>query len=251
MSDRRASQRRTQIIPPVVYQTAESREVHPTHAKSIEAFRDLNPDLDFVLFDASARDSYIKSHWKEQPIADVYDRSVFGQMKADIFRYCIIYDRGGYYFDFNKGCEVPLSSLHSPSARGLVSYESTPEMLFPDLETATALQNPFNLVLQWGFAFAPGHRLLESVISRIVEIEPFFRGRIFAEPKKALLTMSAPGVFTDVLRKHVATNGLDGIEEAGIDFNGHGVFRLRGSKFLSSGEEYYGALSDKAIIRNH
>ena len=169
-------------------------------------------------------------------------------MKADIFRYCIVWERGGYYFDFNKGCTVPLTSLHAADSEGLVSYESTPEMLFPDPHLARTMSNPFNLVLQWGFGFRAGHQFLQDVIDRIVEIEPFFRGRVFAEPKKALLTMSAPGVFTDVFRRYVAEHGSDGITEAGVDFNGAGVFRLPGSKKMLSGQVYYGAQTSKHIV---
>jgi Mannosyltransferase OCH1 and related enzymes len=241
---------REQAIPPIVFQTAESRMVHPTHAKSISEFREKNQDLAFRFFDAHQRDEYMETRWTDTLILDVYRRSVFGQMKADIFRYCIVFEKGGYYFDFNKGCTEPLTSFHGPEATGLVSYESNPELIFPNIEVAHQLSNPFNLVLQWAFGFAPQHRFLELVIDRIVEIEPFFRARVFPNPKEALLTMSAPGVFTDVFRRYVAAFGIGTIVEAGEDFFGAGVFRLRGSKFLQNKADYYGHLANKSIVRD-
>jgi len=248
VADQTSGPGREQLIPRTVYQTAESRMVHPTHAKSIAEFRGLNPDLSFEMFDVAERDNYMHSAWRGQKILDVYERAVFGQMKADIFRYCVVFDRGGYYFDFNKGCATPLTSLHPPGAEGLVSYETNPELIFPETPLAAELQNPFNLVMQWAFGFRKNHPFLEMLLERIVEIEPFFRDKVFRHPKAALLTMSAPGVFTSVFRDYVKKNGMGSITEAGEDFHGQGIFRLRGSKFLHDDKSYYGQLSDRPIV---
>lgn len=250
VSDTQGVGGRTQAIPKTVFQTADSGLVHPSHAKSIAGFRELNPELSFSLFDKPARDAYMRRKWGSDPIHDVYTRSSFGQMQADIFRYCIIFERGGYYFDFNKGCSVPLTSLHSENATGIVSYESNPELLFPNPKVARVVANPFNLVLQWGFGFVPQHPFLRMVINRVTEIEPYFRDRVFKNPKAALLTMSAPGVFTETFRRYVETHGLSGIEEAGIDFDGHGIFRLRGSKKTTQTVTYYGTLSSQEIVKS-
>ncbi len=246
--DQDAGPGRDQEIPRVVFQTAESRLVHPTHAKSIAEFRALNPDLAFQMFGVEERDRYMGSVWGNHPIYEVYKRAVFGQMKADIFRYCIVVERGGYYFDFNKGCSKPLTQFHPPEAEGLISYETNPELLFPEPGVARQLQNPFNLVMQWAFGFRPEHPILQRVIDRIVQIEPYFRDKVFRNPKAALLTMSAPGIFTAVFREYVATHGLSGIVEAGDDLWGNGIFRLRGSKVLKSEVAYYGRLADRAIV---
>lgn len=246
--DVKGSKGRSQTIPRAVYQTAESREVHPTHYSSIEHFRRLNDDLDFVLFDKNARETYMAENWAKHPIFGVYQRARFGQMKADIFRYCIIFDRGGYYIDFNKGIEGRITDLHPPEATGLVSYETNPELIFPDFETARQLQNPFNLVMQWAFGFTAGHRFLDFLIQNIAETEPFFRGHRFQNPKAALLTLSATGMFTKVFREYVKKNGLGGIYEAGVDFHGKGIFRLRGSKFLWKDGEHYSAQRDLPLF---
>lgn len=246
--DQIAGPGRVQKIPRIVYQTAESRLVHPTHAKSIAEFRRLNSNLAVELFDRDARDRYMHATWGNHPIAGIYSRAVLGQMKADIFRYCIVFDRGGYYFDFNKGCRAAITEMHPANAEGLVSYERNPELLFPEERLASQLQNPFNLVLQWAFGFHAGHPLLRLVINRIVEIEPFFCNRVFRYPKQALLTMSGPGVFTSAFREYVRQEGIGTIAEAGEDFNGEGIVRLRGSKFLAKSAEYYGNLHDAPIV---
>lgn len=248
VEDIRGRQGRDQRIPRVVFQTTESRWVHPAHFKSISQFREANDDLDFFVFDKEERDAYMESQWGSHRIFDVYNRSLFGQMKADIFRYCIVFDKGGYYVDFNKGVEGRITDFHPADSAGLVSYESNPELIFPDEEVATQLQNPFNLLMQWAFGFSPNHPFLEMVINRIVQIEPYFRDKTFKYPKSALLTLSAPGVFTRVFREYVGLHGLDGITEAGEDFFGKGIFRLRGSKYLWKEGEHYSSHRDKPLI---
>ena len=44
-------------------------------------------------------------------------------MRSDIFRHCILYDKGGYYFDISKGTQVSLRSLHSKSTEAIISNE--------------------------------------------------------------------------------------------------------------------------------
>jgi hypothetical protein len=250
VSDQTGEGGRTQSIPLVVYQTAETSSAHPMHFKSLSEFRALNKDLSFALFDRDSRDLYMREVCEGHPIYDIYQRAVFGQMRVDIFRYCIVWERGGYWFDFNKGCSTPLSSLHAADAEGIVSYESNPEVLFPEGELASRIGNPFNLAMQWAFGFQPRHEVLLRAVDRIVEIEPHFRGKTFHNPKTALLTMTATGLFTSVFREYVREKGLGSICEAGIDFHGSGIFRLRGSKIELNKGTHYSREVDKEIARD-
>jgi len=247
--DQTGSGCRHQAIPPIVYHTAESRGIHPQHAKSLEEFRVQNRELSFVLFDGAARDSYMQEHWSNHPIYDVYRRALFGQMRADIFRYCIVFERGGYYFDYNKGCSVPLTSLHEPDAEGLITAESNYVTLFPHADAATHLSHPFNLYAQWGFGFRPEHPLLETAINRIVEIEPHFRDEVFPVPKEGVLTLTATGLFTDAVRTYVSEYGAQDLTQTGTDFNGHGIFRLRGSKIALRSASHYSKQRSQLIIQ--
>lgn len=239
---------RNQVIPRVVYQTAESREVHPLHAKSTEKFRSLNGDLDFVFFDQHDRDRFMEERWGGHPIFSIYNRSRFGQMKADIFRYCVIYQFGGYYLDFNKGIRGSFTAMHPPEAEGLVSYEKNASLILPPKNVAETLQNPFNYVMQWAFGFKPGHHFLNQLINEICQMEPFFRHRIFSHPKNALLTLTATGMFTRTFRQYVGQNGMGGIFEAGEDFFGKGIFRLKGSKLYWGASRHYSEAVDEPLF---
>lgn len=240
---------RPQRIPAVVFHTAESRDVHPTHLKSILEVRKQNPDLDFLLFDATQRDEYMSTQWAHHPIYSVYLRGTTGQMRADLFRYCIVWDRGGYYFDLNKGISTQLTGLHSPEASGVVTYENNAAIQFPMLPLPAYLDNPFNLIAQWGFGFEARHKFLGLLIERIVEAAPLFAGREFKNPKNAIVTLTGPGMFTRVFREYLVDSGDSTIEQLGEDFLGEGIFRLRGSKFLWEKGSHYSEQANLPILR--
>ena len=102
LSDRKATQQtHLQHIPPVVYQTWEVDYFGKTHFAEIEKFRDINPDLSFELFAKEKLEAYMEDVWGNHPIYPIFKKSKFGPMFADIFRYCILLDKGGFYFDCN------------------------------------------------------------------------------------------------------------------------------------------------------
>ena len=64
IEDRIVNQNSDNKIPNNVYQTWETRFLGKTHTKSLEKFRNLNPDLSFYLFDKEKREQR-KESWKD------------------------------------------------------------------------------------------------------------------------------------------------------------------------------------------
>ena len=111
------------IIPNIVYQTWINRELPWRMSKEITKFRELNHDYSFILFSDEDRDEYMKKSWGHRKIYELYNNSVFQASKADIWRYCILYEKGGYYFDIKSSCKTPLSKLLKSNGTSL-TYES-------------------------------------------------------------------------------------------------------------------------------
>lgn len=230
LHDRNATQQFTnQLIAPVVYQTWEDRFVGKTHFKEIELFRALNSDLDFKLFDRHQRESYMREYWGEHPIYPIFTGSQFGPMKADIFRYCLLFERGGFYFDISKGCSVSLGSLLERSSSALISFESHDCVIPPNPVLCNRLQHAEKQVLQWGMGFAKGHPILRHMIENICLHYPLFKGIIFQNPKNAILRFTGPGMFTKTVREYFEKQGDESVAQAGVDFMGAGIFAMKGS----------------------
>jgi mannosyltransferase OCH1-like enzyme len=223
-------------IPAVVYQTWINNLFGKTHAANIRKFRDLNPDMEFNLFDTQDLDSYMKKSWGEHPIYTIYKNAKFGPMKADIFRYCILYERGGYYFDIKGCCSIPISEICPATHDGLIAYESCDCSLPPDAECLSKINETTKYVVQWAMGFSKGHKVLEKMIESICLDYPFYKGRVFSDPKLAILAFTATGKFTRVVREEIGMGSHTNIYQAGIDFHGHGVYSMKGAevRFISS-----------------
>jgi mannosyltransferase OCH1-like enzyme len=217
-------------IPPVVIQTWEDRRFGKNHLREMAKFRDLNPELSFVLWDREQRLAYMRERWGAHPIFPIYQQALFGPMKTDIFRYCLMADRGGFYFDISKGCTVPLRTLCEPDAEALITFEPHTSPIPCPAAVAPHLRHPDKLLLQWGFGFAPGHPIPLRTIANICAAYPRYQGKVFAFPKDAIRELTGPIMFTQSVHDVYAQGPLTGVTQAGIDFNGHGVFALKGSK---------------------
>ena len=235
-------------IPPVVIQTWEDRRFGKNHVLEMARFRDLNPELSFELWDRGQRESYLREKWGAHPIFEIYHRSLFGPMKADIFRYCLMADRGGYYFDISKGCTVPLRSLHGPETEALITFEPHPSPVPCPPAVAPHLRHPDKLALQWGFGFAPGHPIPSRTIANICAEYPRYRGKVFAFPKDAIRELTGPIMFTRSLHDAYERGPLPNVVQAGVDFDGHGIFALKGSKVRYMTAPAYTKAKDQPIV---
>lgn len=214
-------------IPKQVFQTWETRRFGKTHWAELLRFRDINPEMSFYLFDKDMRDSYMQEKWSDSPIYEVYDRALFGPLKTDIFRYCIIYEKGGFYFDISKMLNLPISNFLSATSTNFLTIEGN---LAPEELASRVPWMPRNLVAQWGFGFVPGHGLLEMMIELIIKKYPEYKNRVFDVPKTAILELSGPIGFYEAIGKYLSIqkNELSFIPK---DFNGAGVYSIRGSGY--------------------
>ena len=62
-------------------------------------------------------EDYMEKNWGKQKIYQIFKNSLIGPLKSDIFRYCILYDQGGYYFDISRACKIPLTKLHNKTSK--------------------------------------------------------------------------------------------------------------------------------------
>ncbi len=218
-----------QVIPCNVYQTWENNLFGKTHAASILEFRGLNPHLNFFLYTAKERDLYMRKHYESTRIYEIYQKANFGQIKADIFRYCIIYERGGYYFDISKGMTLPLNTLHKPSSDFFLSNENTSSLVPPDPKIFSRVSHPTKLFAQYGFGFSAHHPILARVLSNIEAYSWLFEGKTFQDPARQIRIFTGPGMFIRSIHEEILSSNMNLIETAGLDFNGASIFSQPGS----------------------
>jgi mannosyltransferase OCH1-like enzyme len=236
IEDRKLRNSYDSAIPPIVIQTWETKKIRLAHFVSVRKFRWMNRDLGFKLISAEERDSYMESSWGHRKILEIYKSAQYGAMKADIFRYCFIYEHGGYYFDISKGLKVKLTELIREDCSGVISFEanSVDYRHSRDKFKLTAnqhLMHPDNLVIQWGFGFAPQHKLLGMLIDNIEKDFPLHKGVIVKEPRIAIHEFTGPVQFTKAIWQFMSHEQFEPKQlcQLGIDFYGEGIYSMLGS----------------------
>ena len=234
-------------IPGVLHQTSPNLLLHPAHHEAVLSFRAKNPGLEFRVWDDKDINAYMTSRWGTHPIYNVFAGAKFGQMRADIFRYCVVFDTGGFYLDINKSIEISLAELVDGSSEGLISFEKNMLVSFPSVKAASRLLRPHNVVLQWCFGFVPGHPILEYTLDRIVQIAPFFSGVEFNRALHAVVSFTGPGSFTWAVHKFLEENEPTALQQVQPDFSNLGLTRLPKSEEAFSGN-HYGSIKNTEVL---
>jgi mannosyltransferase OCH1-like enzyme len=95
-------------IPRVIYQTWSSKTLPPKMASCVDRLKKANPTFEYQLFDDAECREFIKDNY-DTDVLEAYDTLLPGAFKADLWRYCILYDKGGVYVDIKFQCEPGFS----------------------------------------------------------------------------------------------------------------------------------------------
>jgi hypothetical protein len=216
-------------IPLIVYQMWINNYLTRTHAKEINRFRNLNPDVEFNLFSHEDVDKYMSDFYKNYPIYKIYQKAKYHQIKADIFRYCILYERGGMWFDIKSGLKISITKLFDCNSDAIISYEKNDInwKQSDNLNSAKVFQHPNKKILMWGIAFCKSSIILKKIIEQICDNYYNYKNKVFDNPKNSILDFSGTHLFTKVVKEQLLENNFLKIQQLGIDFNGYGEYAMK------------------------
>jgi mannosyltransferase OCH1-like enzyme len=93
-----ASENEKNVIPLDIYQTWETKELPPKMKESVEKLKKENPEFSYHLYNDEDRRNFIMQNF-EKDVLKAYDSLIPGAFRADLWRYCIMYKKGGIYLD--------------------------------------------------------------------------------------------------------------------------------------------------------
>jgi len=85
-------------VPPNLFQTWHTKELPPLMFNSVARLRQANPRFNYLLFDDNDCYEFIKNNF-DNDVLNAYNKLKPGAYKADLWRYCILYKKGGIYLD--------------------------------------------------------------------------------------------------------------------------------------------------------
>ena len=240
------------LIPMNCYLTWEENNFGKNHRKELKNFMSLNKGIRFHFFDAKDRDEYMHEFWNKHEIYKLYSRANIPIIKADIFRYCILFDKGGFYIDINKKYPRPFKDLIESDTDFLFFYDASYTNLMSDLPPKVffdRLEDPFINIFNGFFGIKKNHEILKNMIGYMVQNYPLIRNRVFTNPKSAISVFSGPWAFTKIIFNYY--NNSENQEEfsvESINSNSPSEWYMKGSEICFKQEDSYAAMKNKVIL---
>jgi mannosyltransferase OCH1-like enzyme len=202
-------------IPNIIHYTFMNDNLPNEIIQIIENNKKMCPLCEFRFYDDLACDDFIKINFDD----DVYSafkmiNDIYGAMKADFFRYCVLYKIGGIYIDVKSVINYPIFKL--------IRKEDICILDIPRNNLEPWRKNKPTHE-QWLLIFAPGHPYLNNMIKRmVVYIKSNFEPKIKRIPvlnsKQKILHVTGPDAFAKSINECIKKN-KSALMHRTIDYN--------------------------------
>jgi hypothetical protein len=101
-------------VPTVIYHSWHSNKVPPKMRENIFKLLNMNPEFEYYLYSDESSYKYIQENFPKE-VLDTFEGLKPGAYKSDLWRYCIMYKKGGVYMDIKYYTLEPLKDIISKS----------------------------------------------------------------------------------------------------------------------------------------
>jgi mannosyltransferase OCH1-like enzyme len=200
-------------IPKVVYQTFKHQNLPLITRLFIKWLKWVNKDYRYEFYDDTRIEAFLKSDFGDEVLA-AYKKIDIGAAKADFFRYCILYKKGGIYLDIDAYVLKPLDKFIKPDDVALISREGHPGMF-----------------VQWALIYEAGHPFLKDTIEHVLE------NIRYNKYPNDVHQMTGPTAYSTIINHYVDNKLPVSYRLMGTDYNGLIKSRLPLSRLLYRNEK--------------
>lgn len=191
-------------IPRILWQTTEDRATLPAHlADCVAKLTAMNPGWEHRFYDKTQRlealravcsDRFMRAYGRTQPR--------YGSMRADLFRFAMVYLHGGVYLDLKSGTSRPLDEILRPDDHFLLSqWDNGPEGKFPGVGMHKSIRDvPGGEYPTWFIIAEPGHPYLAAVIERVIHNIESYNPFVHGYGGESVLVLTGPDAYTRGIR---------------------------------------------------
>ena len=228
-------------IPNIIHQTFISAKLPIEITNIIISNKKTCPNCEFRFYNDNECDIFIKNNFEEK-IYNAYKsiNDVYGAMKADFFRYCILYKIGGIYLDIKSIINTPIFKIIDKDDICLLDIPRN------NLEPWRTNSPTYE---QWLLIFAPNHPYLLEMINTIVnyieiKYEPKINGILKLNSKQKILHVTGPDAFTNVIYNYIKNN--DKILHRSINYNQYFSLTIKNYKsmYTINNKKHYSKYSE-------
>lgn len=197
------------MIPKLVHQTFIAMNLPDFILSIIEMNKKLNPNYEFIFYDDQQCKQFIQTHFSTRTYnAYISINDCYGAMKADFFRYCVLYILGGIYLDIKSILHVDLDTIITRDDICILDIPRT------NLEYWRVNHPTYE---QWILFFSPQHPYLKEMIQDMTEAIEQKSEPIGMNSKKKILHITGPDAFARVIHKYNTIH--EQILHRNIDYN--------------------------------
>ena len=206
-------------IPKIIHQTYSSWErLQPEWKSNIQKIKELNPDWIYHFYSDADIEKFIEDEYGI-PILNLYNRinPHIGPARADVFRYLLLYKKGGVYLDIKSTAKIPLSSVLNSNDSFILSNWSQ----VPNREKELT-QFPLGEYVQWSIISSPGHPFLRAVINNVLGNLLVYNPWLHGVGKRAALRITGPFTYTfaiDSIKNLYPYRYIRQMEDIGIHYS--------------------------------
>lgn len=195
-------------IPKVIYQTFKTNNLPWLTKWHIKKFRKKNPEYSYEFYDDNRIEDFFLKEF-DVNVYNSYKKLNIGAAKADMFRYAILYKKGGIYLDIDSGINNKLNNFINPDDSAIITFEGDPAFY-----------------AQWALIYEPRHPFLKKVLELVVE-------NISCNKfPHSVHEMTGPSIYTKAIKECLNDDSSIKYRIFGTDYNGHLKVKYRFGKFV-------------------
>jgi mannosyltransferase OCH1-like enzyme len=214
-------------IPLNLFQTWHTKDLPPEMKKSVELLKSQNPEFDHQLFDDADCREFIAANF-DYCVVDAFDRLVPGAYKADLWRYCVLYIRGGVYLDIKYHCVNRFKLIELTDKEYFV--RDRPGHIV-EKKNGIGIYNAFMV------CYPKNQRLLKCIYQIVKNVKNNYYGRSCLYP-------TGPGL----LRGYFSDSETDNLS---LDFDFLGVDTILYNKTRKILQSYGSYRSDQKVVQSN
>lgn len=156
-------------IPRIIHQTFTNRQLPAEIEENVARIKAMNPRWEYRFYENEDFADFIRQNYNDK-VLEYYNRinPAYGAVRADLFRYLLIYKCGGMYIDMKSSTTLPLDSVLKDSDCFLLSHwQNKKNEEHEGFGFHWDLDVPDGEFQQWHVISAPGHPFLKAVIETI------------------------------------------------------------------------------------
>ncbi len=189
------------MIPRFVFQTFPTNKLPEPYLLNLYKNKKISQDWDFILYDdASILDFINKEYGSEMFKRYKRINPSYGAARADLFRYLLMYKKGGIYIDIKVNLTRSLSEvIRNDDVFLLGRWPDCGEPQYSKFGRYSQIADPNGEFQQWFIACEASHPFLKAVIQQVCLNIDSYDSKIYGAGRWGTLNTTGPIPYTNAI----------------------------------------------------